>query len=444
VRSQKFKAKQHAGTRWMLNVECWMLDIRVHTWFMCVSFMLFVCEQPLFAAEPFESAALVDSFDFAYVKGNDKLLFDIESEKGNTALLEHVLLAGATTILWRNCGGATMRYQSTEERYPLVEAPLDKRRLPDNRSVHGWLRMYQAEPDILRCVHDLCRERNVQYGVHWPFEDTHWSSWTFGAWNLEHPQYWCKSIDGRIWAGRCSFVCPEVVEHKMRLADELVDRGIDHLFVDTWRSGAWSPRFEYVDSRIKTWRENYNEEPPDDYKDPRWCKLVSETNHAYFKTLRNRLNSSGRKIRFMIGVSGLTVVNEKPDEPMIERGVDWKRLVEEGIIDTLVVMGVQWDEKHHFESTRQIYRSIMKFCDGRCQVLFPVQAYNYTKHGIPEYQKASKKSAADVAEQLMRIAWEEGADGIVMECVDYNNYKPETRDRMCKLLNGDCKFKKKR
>ena len=127
---------------------------------------------------------------------------------------------------------------------------------------------------------------------------------------------------------------------------------------------------------------------------------------------------------------------------MIERGVDWKRLVDEDIIDALVVMSVQWDKKRPFESTREIYRSILDFCDGRCQVLFPVQAYNFTKCGIPAYQKASNLNAADVAERLMRITWEEGADGICMECVDYNNYKPETRKRMCELLEGDCKFKK--
>ena len=411
---------------------------------MKIAFMLLLCAGHLHAAERFESAAFVDSFDFAHVKKDGKLLFDIESEKGNTALLEHVLLAGANTILWRNCGGSTMRYRSEEERYPLVEAPLDKRRLPDNRSVHGWLRMYQAKPDILHYVQDICKERDVQYGVHWPFEDTHWSSWTFGAWNFEHPQFWCRRQDGRIWAGRCSFVYSDVVEHKMRLVDELVERGIDHLFVDTWRAGAWDPKFEYVEPQIERWRKKYGEEPTADSKDIRWCRLVSESNHNYFKTLRKRLDCSGREIRFMLGVSGLGVVSDEMDEPLRERGVDWKRLVDEGVIDTLVVMSVQWDKKRPFESTREIYRSILDFCNGRCQVLFPVQAYNFSKRGIPGYQKASKLKAADIAERLMRITWEEGADGICMECVDYNNYKLETRERMCKLLNGDCRLKKRK
>lgn len=397
----------------------------------------------LFSKEFFEAAALVDSFDFAGVKGGGgTLLFDIESAKGNTALLKHVLLTGATTILWRNCGGATMRYQSEEERFPLVEAPLDKRRISDNRSVYGWLRMYQAEPDVLRHVFGQCEKRGVGFGVHWPFEDTHWSSWTFGGWNFEHPQYWGRTKIGKVWSGRCSIIYPEVVEHKMRLTDELVERGIDHLFVDTWRSGAWGPKFEYVDPQIERWRKKYNCDPPDDPTDPRWCLLVSESNHNYFKVLRNRLNSSGRKIRFMLGVSGLTEVIDRADEPMLKRGVDWKRLVNEEVIDTLVVMSVQWDKMRPFESTREIYRSLLDFCDGHCEVLFPLQEYNFTRYGIPAYANATKQSMSDVSVSLIRIAWEEGADGICMECVDYNNYTPKMRERMRSLLNQECKFKK--
>jgi len=394
------------------------------------------------AAERFEAAALVDSFDFAQVKKDGTLLFDTETAEGNTAILDHVLLTGATTILWRNCGGATMRYQSQEERYPLVEAPLDKRRLPDNRPGYGWLRFYQAEPDILRHTFELCHQREINAGVHWPFEETHWSSWTFGAWNFEHPQYWAQTAKGKIWGGRCSLAYPEVVAHKLRLADELIERGMDHLFIDTWRSGGWGPQFEYVRPEVERWRKKYNSEPPQDALDPRWCAFVSETSHAYFAALRKRLDTSGRKIRLMVGVSDLDVISDKPDLPLLYRGVDWRRLVEEGVIDTLVVMSVKWDAKRPYESTREIYRSVLDFCDGRCQVLFPLQKYDFTHLGVPSYQKAAKQAATEVAANLINLAWEEGADGIVMECVDYNNYSPEMRVEMQRLLEGPCRFKR--
>ena len=72
-----------------------------------------LCGAAVRGAERFEAAALVDSFDFAKVKERDGLfLYDTETEAGNVAVLDHVLLTGARTILWRNCGGATVRYRS--------------------------------------------------------------------------------------------------------------------------------------------------------------------------------------------------------------------------------------------------------------------------------------------------------------------------------------------
>lgn len=396
-----------------------------------------------FCAERFESAALVDSFDFAGVKDRDgRLLFDTETAKGNEAVLDHVLQTGANTILWRNCGGATMRYRSDEERTPWVQAPLDKRRLPDNRPVYGWLRYYEAEPDIVRHMLGVCHARGLNAGVHWPFEETHWASWTFGAWNTEHPQYWGVTAKGQVWGGRCSLAYPEVVDHKLRLADELLCRGMDHLFVDTWRIGGWSPEYEYVAPLKAKWRKAFHAEPPENAKDPRWCSFVAETQHAYFVALRRRLDASGRKVRFLLGVSEIGLPEGAPDATLLTRGVDWRRLVDERVIDALVVMSVNWDKGRPMESTRDIYRSVRTFCAGKCQVLFPVQMYDFTKRGIPSYVAATRLSASDVAGQLLQLAREEGADGVCMECVDYNNYPPAVCAEMRKLLEGPCRFKK--
>lgn len=392
----------------------------------------------------FESAALVDSFDFARIPKDDRFLFDTETPAGNIAVLDHVLLTGADTILWRNCGGATMRYQSAEESMPRVEAPLDKRRLPDNRPVHGWLRYYEAEPDILRHILGVCRERGLNAGVHWPFEETHWASWTFGAWNFEHPQFWGATANGRVWAGRCSLAYPEVVAHKLRLADELLARGMDHLFVDTWRIGAWGPAYEYVRPEVERWRARYRSEPPTDASDPRWCAFVAETTHAYFVALRQRLNASGRKVRLMVGISDVGPPGAAHDATLITRGVDWRRLVADGVVDTVVVMSVNWDKSRPFESTREIYRGVIDFCAGRCQVLCPVQMYDFTKRGIPSYQAATKLAKPAIAGQLLRLAWEVGADGICMECVDFNNYAPDVCAEMRRLLDGPCRLKQGR
>lgn len=398
------------------------------------------------APEParFESTALVDSFDFARIPKDGQYLFDTETPAGNIAVLDHVLQTGARTILWRNCGGATMRYRSSEESTPRVEAPLDKRRLPDNRPVHGWLRYYESEPDILRHILGVCHQRGLNAGVHWPFEETHWASWTFGAWNFEHPQFWATTAQGQIWAGRCSLAYPEVVAHKLRLVDELLARGMDHLFVDTWRNGAWGPACEYVRPEIERWRKKYHSEPPTDAADPRWCALVAETTHAYFVALRRRLDSSGRKVRLILGVSDVSPLAASPDATLLTRAVDWRQLVKEGVIDTVAIMSVTWDRARPFESTRAIYRDAIDFCAGRCQVLCPVQMYDFTRRGIPSYHAATKLPLHEIPGKLLQLAWEEGADGICMECVDYNNYPPEARSEMRRLLEGPCRFRKER
>lgn len=407
--------------------------------------VIVLCGASARGVERFEAAALVDSFDFAQVKERDgRVLYDTETEAGNIAVLDHVLLTGARTILWRNCGGATVRYRSDEERWPWVEAPLDKRRLPDNRPVYGWLRYYETEPDILRHMLGVCRERGLRAGVHGPFEETHWASWTFGAWNFEHPQFWGVTPRGQVWAGRCSLAYPDVVAHKLRLADELLARGMDHLFVDLWRTGGWSPEYEYVAPEVARWRRRHGTEPPQDPRDPRWCRHVAETTHAYFVALRARLAASGRPVRLMIGVTEVDGIESDEDVTLLTRGVDWRRLVREGVVDAVVVMSAKWDERAPFESTRAIYRHVATFCAGRCEVLFPVTQYDFTKKGIPSYCRATRLAPETVAGELVKLAWEEGGDGICMECVDHNNYAPATRDTLRRLFDGPFRWKRTR
>lgn len=399
----------------------------------------------LSAAELFEAVALVDHHDFSGIRDPRRvgaMLFDTETAEGCEAILDHVLLTGAGTVLWRPVSGAVPRFQSREERYPWIQSPLDKRRLPENRPVQGWMRYYEAEPDIIRHITAAIKGRGLRAGLHWPFEETHWMSWTFGAWNFEHPQYWGVTAQGQVWAGRSSLAYPEVIAHKLRLVDELLERGADHLFIDTWRTGGWGPRFEYVRPEIDRWRERYGSEPPADASDALWCAFVAETTHEWFASLRERLDSSGRKVRLMLGVQPLGPITDQADDVLLRSGVDWRRLVDEGLIDTLVVMGVSWDKRRPFESTREHYREIIGHCNGRCEVLFPVQAYDFTSLGIPSYRKVTKLDDAQIAEKLVQIAWEEGSDGIVMEVVDYDNYKAPTREALRRLLDGGCRFKR--
>ena len=378
------------------------------------------------SSKPLEIMALVDHYDFAGIRNpadKTKFLFDSETAEGCEKILDHVISqTSPTTILWRPCSGAVMRYQSKEESFPKTVAPIDKRRSVQNESeIHGWLRYNEAEPDIIRHILAVVKSRGLKPGVHWPFEETHWMGWTFGAWNLEHPQYWGVDSSGTPWSGRTSLAYPEVVAHKLRILDELLERGVETVFIDTWRNGGWTPAYEYVAPEIKRWEDAFHTPPPKNPADPQWCAFVAETVHSYFKQMRAKLDAQPRKVRLLLGVS---LAQDKPDydELLITRGIDWKRFVDERLIDGLVVMAVNWSRKDPFGSTQDKYREIMDFCNGKCQVFFPVQGYNFTRKGISEYQEATKLPAREIAMKLLDITKDVNADGVVLECVDYRNY----------------------
>ncbi len=391
---------------------------------------------PAAAAPRFEVAAWVDHFDFAAVQEQGKYLFDTETAAGCRAILDHVQEVGTTTILWRNCAGSTMRYQTRVESTHQT-APLDKRRIPSNEPIYGWVRYGDTEPDILRYAMDESLRRGLRPGVHWPFEETHWINWTIGGWNFDHPQFWSASRDGQPWPGRCSLAYDEVVNHKLDLVGEMVDRGIQSLFIDLYRNGAWTPADDFVAPAVASWRKQYGTEPPADGRDPAWCRHVAGYVTQYLRKLRARLDASGRKIDLMLGVFD---ADPASDSVLISRGVDWQTWVREGLIDTLVINYVSFDSKDPWESTRKRCREVMALAKGHCRVLWPVRAYDFSGSGMPSYQKVTGLSQPQIAARLMEMAWEEGADGISLECVDYNNYGPETRKVMRELAEGKCKW----
>ena len=386
----------------------------------------------------FEVAAWVDHFDFAGIKHDGKPLFDGERPEGLAAILDHVQETGATTILWRNCGGGTMRYRSRIESHHHDRVP-DKRRIPDTRAVHGWVQYGEASPDLIATVMRMCRERGLRPGVHWPFEENHWGGWTVGGFNLEHPQYWCRSVDGTPYWGRASISFPAVVQHKLDLTDELIERGVDVLFIDTWRMGNWGLGDEYVEPMIARFRERYGEPPPRDPTDPRWVETACEFSLRFFRRLREHTRKRAPDFRIMVGIPYAAPLGDKHKT---RSGIDWQRLVTEGLMDTLVVNSVMWDTDRPEGSTRELYKEVLAFVNRRCRVLFPVSAYNFASnaYGLGSYEKAMGRPQQEAARDLVTWAWDAGGHGVSLECVDYNNYRKATRDVMKRLTDTTCRF----
>ena len=63
--------------------------------------------------------------------------------------------------------------------------------------------------------------------------------------------------------------------------------------------------------------------------------------------------------------------------------------------------------------------------------------------GLPGYAQATGKSAAEMAEALTRLAHRQGAQGISLECVDYNNYAHATREAIRRITTGECRLVQK-
>ena len=383
---------------------------------------LFVLSAALAAcsAGAFEKIALVDHFDYAN-------FFDAETREGVSKVLDHVMETGPDRVLWRAMSGAVPCYLSEEEALPSTVPPRDLRRLPLT-SDGGWIHFETMTNDLFGIFRGLCVERNLAWGAHWTVEEAHWLDWSVGSWNLEHPQYWCRDVKGQPWPGKASLAFPEVREHKLRLADEMLARGAKTIFYDTCRYSGWTPGREYVKPNLETWRRRYGSEPPpEDWKDPRWTAICVESHHAFLRALRERCARKGAT--FMLGLEEAGRTDKGGELMLVERAIDWKRLVREGGADEIGVICVSMDPADPWGSTRRIFDDIVAN-KGRAKVYFPVRMYDFwkTSVGIPSYEKASGLTKLECAKKLLELADEAGGDGVILGCVDYGNYSPEIRE----------------
>ena len=387
--------------------------------------------------EALEIMALIDHYDLAAIPDPDRkgqYLFDSETPEGCEKILDHVLLTGAQTVLWRPESGSMMRYHSKEEGF-LNRRGMDKRRMILHQEpVYTWVRYAESEVDLIDYMLGNIRQRGLCSGFHWPFEETHWASWTFGPYNLEHPQYWGRSREGVPWCGRTSLAYPDAMAHKMRVVDELLAMKPEVIFIDCWRNGGWGPKYEYVEPQLERWRRKHGDAEPPAANDIRWCEHVAETVHDFYRQLQSRIEASGLspKPRVLVGFP----VNSRGgarEEILRKYGIDWQKLVEEKLVDGIVVMDVAWDPKRPAESAFEYYRELADLCRGKCQIFFPVQAYDFTGKSFYSFAKAMGVSNGKATEKLLELARQAGGDGVVLEVVDYRNYP----DDVCAALRAE-------
>ena len=386
----------------------------------------------------FEKIALVDSSDYPHV-------FDIECRKGTAEILDRVLTTGADTILWRTHSGAMPRYRSGEEDLDRMEWPVDKRRASRSTLLNGWLTLWGRDEDPLDAVREECAKRAQvkQWGLHTLLEETHWQFLYLGSWNLEHPQYWCRKPDGTLQMYHASFAYPEVRRHRLSIVRELAAKGPDIIYVDTMRNGGYWAMLEYVKPNLDDWRRRYGKRPPPtNPSSPEWLEIVGPKVMSYFREMRKAVETSGRRARILLGID--QVCSEKPDHMMRRFGVDWGLLVDEGAVDGIVVASISVDEHDALGSMERHFRAVRDRVGGRGSVYFPIMAYNFSvrRPGYEQIAQWAGMSAEDGLRAQLEMAARSGADGIVMECVDPDNYPAAHRKIIREFDATACRAKK--
>jgi len=405
-----------------------------------VSFAFVLAAAPPAPERPFEVTAWVDHFDFG-------VSIDTETEAGMAAILDHVAETGSNIQCFRSAGNSIRHPSAFRTSYRIH---IDKRKgVMGPRMVLGWGDFNRPDQDLLEAAFRLGRERGMKPYIHWPFEECHAPGFfrCFMEWNMQHPEFWSRTGTGQPWLGRVSLAYPEVMDYKLALLDELLAHGAEGIFVDTFRSGMWGPWAEYVPVIVDSYRQTYGEDAPVDAKDPRWCQHVADYVTELFRRMREHLDAyeqrTGKHVELLVGVAGIAPVGDyEKTGPLLYRAADWRAWVDMGLIDTLVMHSIDWDPKRPLETYREYGREIMDYVDGRCKVQWPLSAYSFRKKGIRDMAKAAKLSRDEAARQMMTIAWEEGAAGVALECVDYNNYDAPTRQAIAELARTTCQFAK--
>ena len=384
----------------------------------------------MIAAVGLEKLALMDSLDMA-------CWTDVEKEWGTVNLIEDCLRTGANGVLWRDKGGGGwMRYPSKEELTPISgEYVTDKRRTLPPFGTYWALRLDNLDFDVFDFVFKECAKRKVIYGIHQTFEECHTSNSSQSMWTIRHPQYWHCQKGGVPYAGHCSLAYPEVMEHKLRFADEHIAMKPQKIFLDIWRCGSWATNKEYVKPNIEEWNRRYPGEKLPEWDDPRWTEIVAGPMMHYIREYGRKCREAG--VEFILGLpcsnQGSCRVNfaKIPDGNLnidvngicLKQlyALDYKQLCKEGAIDGVWVMDVPRDTKDVWGHLKAVLKHVKDNASGK-KCYFGVNAYNIRHESYKDYAHDAKCSKGEAVHKMLDILTELNYDGAVLECVDRHCY----------------------
>ncbi|UCD27325.1 MAG: hypothetical protein JSV03_09335 [Planctomycetota bacterium] len=374
---------------------------------------------------------------------------------------------GCNSLGHRFMAGGSARYNSGILRGERARY-IDKLVGPDIRDPWASYRFGDIETDVLSEWVKWCHFYGKKAFAVWCFEDAHGYTSFLSFFNVEHPQFMGKRKDGTFALAYASLAYPEVIEHKLAIAQEVLDRGVDGFVFDFQRVWGWfSERSltyhhrgmggwdrEYVPHVVEAYKHEYGVDPrtePDNNR--RWIEFCARYHTNFFREFRKCIDAfeqtSGRTIEIVMAIPA---VSEDPFTSVKAYGCDWETWVDEGLMTAMSPI-IPAEDINGGKQTLDDLVDIMEYvhakCKGKCEVVWPLAQYKRTLTALAKNSGYSlPDDINDVIDRILKEAYDHGAAGIQLTTVDYNMVDPKismTVDavvRYYKGLNGPYRWRK--
>ena len=239
-----------------------------------------------------------------------------------------------------------------------------------SRHFMKWAKIEEFDP--LACAVQVGRDRGIEVCAWFTiYEDDHGGD--FGSTFLhDHPEIQNMDRDGRQYPGTVDFFYPHVLDYKLAIVDELLERNVDGILLDMARHNATPSgdengvhRFGYNPEIRAAFRDQDGRDPleiaPDD---PQWLKFKSDYQSKLFREIRRRVGDHLR----------LDLMVPMPFDLYRWLCLDLPTLSQEGQIDLVMPFSVQYTVDP--SDIRSDYESLhAQVCQGKAQAAAAAPAY---------------------------------------------------------------------
>lgn len=423
----------------------------------------------------FDSYLWHDYMDFLELVDRDENDWWQNSPKALHRYVRYFCDYAGTALCYRIFGGGRGRYNSKllageRERY------LDKRIGPGMRDPWSSYRFGDIEIDVLTEWVKWTHFYGKKAFATWSFEDGHGQPSLLASYNVENPQFCGRGKDGRFDLGWVSLAYPEVIDFKMAVAQEVLDRGVDGFVFDFQRVSGWFKKRDITNHHegIGGWYETYDPPAVEAYTkkygtDPRtepdnnrrWIEFCATYHTNFFRRLKKLCDAhtqkTSRKIEIVLV---LPAVSKDPYTTVRVLGVDWEQYVDEGLITAIspLVPGADPNGRPHtLDDLVDIMEYVHNRCGDKCDVIWPCSPYYGTLNAFAQNMNLKiPDDLPDFVQQIMKLAYNHHAAGIQLATVDHDMkgftrndrwlLGPTTIDMVMKYynsLNGPYRWRKK-